>query len=320
MAKIDVKDYEGVGQIPSIFSMYLPDVADDYPHLRVLSADMSYGARLERFKALYPQQFINVGIAEQNLIGVCAGLSAEGYKCVAIAQATFITMRCFEQVRQYLSYMGYPIILIGINSGLSMQFMGNTHYAIEDLSIMRSIPNLLVLAPSDSAEAVKAFDYALKADRPVYIRLNGCPDRGTVWTEDFDYNLKGKIIKDGTDMTILSVGSMVPVALEAAQTIEEKGLTVRVVDMLSVSPFDKDVVKNCCKSRLMVTIEEHYITGGLGSAVAETISEGNSIPLLRLGIGDRYSVVGDYDFLLEQHRLTAPQIVEDILEKYSKLS
>ena len=171
MEKLDLKSYQGLGQTGAVFSMYLLDIIEDYPYLKILTADMSYIAKLERFKALYPNQFINVGIAEQNLLGVCAGLTSEGFKCVALAQASFISMRCFEQVRQYMSYMGYPIILIGLAGGFQLQFMGNTHYALEDLALMRSISGIVVMSPADAGEAVKCFQESLIIDQPVYIRL-----------------------------------------------------------------------------------------------------------------------------------------------------
>jgi len=158
---IPLNSLAGIDQIGAIFEMYLPDMIEQYPQLKILTSDVGYIARIDRLKALYPDQFINVGIAEQNLVGVSAGLTSEGFKCVAFAQAVFMTMRCFDQVRQYLSYGEYPIVLVGLGAGFMMQFMGNTHYAMEDIAIMRSLPGMVVLSPADASEAVKAFDAAL---------------------------------------------------------------------------------------------------------------------------------------------------------------
>ena len=202
----DINSYTGIGQIASIFGMYLPDIIDDHPNVRILTSDMSYGARLERFKSLYPELFINVGIAEQNLIGVSAGLASEGFKCVALAQATFISMRSFEQVRQYLSYMHSNIILVGLSAGFALQFMGNSHYSIEDIAIMRSLPNLVVLSPADASEAVKAFAAALQINAPVYLRLTGEASTPLVYKEDYSFSIgKSNVIRAGQDITIFAL-------------------------------------------------------------------------------------------------------------------
>jgi len=315
---LDFSIYEGQGQIASIFNLFLPDVIQDYPNLKILSSDMSYGARLERFKAFNQEHFLNVGIAEENLIGVSAGLTSEGYKCVAIAQATFITMRCYEQVRQYMSYMGYPIVLVGLSAGLIMQFMGNTHYAIEDMAIMRVLPGIEVLSPADSVEAVRAFEYAISSNKPVYIRLTGSADTPQIYNEYGVYTPnKANILKEGEDVTIFTTGVMTSISLEAAKVVEQQtGYSVRVIDMHSIQPLDKEAIVKCRNSKLVVTVEEHYITGGLGSAVADVFMERpNSPRLVKLGIENKYSSVGDYGFLLQQHGLTPEGISQNILKE-----
>lgn len=321
MEKIELGSYAGLGQAGAVFSMYLPDIIEQHPNLKVLTADMSYIAKLERFKALYPEQFINVGIAEQNMLGVCAGLTSEGYQCVALAQATFITMRCFEQVRQYMSYMQYPIILIGLAGGFQLQFMGNTHYALEDIALMRSIPGIVIMSPADAGEAVKCFQAALTMNRPVYIRFTGDASN-SVYAEDFPYQCgKSVCLKDGNVVTVFATGSMVSPALKAAQILEEqKELSIRVVDMHTIAPLDIDAITKSKDSRLVVSVEEHHINGGLGSAISDyTSSLGSYPPLLKLGVGDDYSEVGDYEYLLKQHRLIAEMIAEDIYKKYQTL-
>ena len=319
--KLDFSVFEGQGQIASIFSLFLPDVIQDYPNLKILSSDMSYGARLERFKAFYPEHFLNVGIAEENLIGVSAGLTSEGYKCVALAQATFITMRCYEQVRQYMSYMGYPVVLIGLSAGLIMQFMGNTHYAIEDMAIMRVLPGVEVLSPADAGEAVRAFEYAISANKPVYIRLTGSADAPLVYKDYGTYNPnKANVLKNGDDIAVIATGSMVAQSLEAAKIIEqESGKSVRVIDMHSIQPLDKDLIEQCRKCDYVVTVEEHYAAGGLGSAIADVLTEKpNSPRLVKMGIDNKYSVVGDYGFLLQQHGLTVEGISQTIIKELEK--
>lgn len=319
--KLDFSIYAGQGQIASIFNLFLPDVIQDYPNLKILSSDMSYGARLERFKAFNPECFLNVGIAEENLIGVSAGLTSEGYKCVALAQATFITMRCYEQVRQYMSYMGFPIVLVGLSAGLIMQFMGNTHYAIEDLAIMRVLPGVEVLSPADSVEAVRAFEYALSSNKPVYIRLTGSANDPLIYNEYGVYNPnKANILMDGEEISILATGAMVSITLEAAKVVEQQtGHTIRVIDMHSIQPIDKVAIERCRNSKLVVTVEEHYTTGGLGSAVADVLMvKPNSPQLVKFGIDNKYSIVGDYEFLLKQHGLTPESLSQAILKELNK--
>ncbi len=313
----DFTTFAGQGQIASIFNLFLPDVIQDYPNLKLLSSDMSYGARMERFKALYPEHFLNVGIAEENLLGVSAGLTSEGYKCVALAQATFITMRCYEQARQYMSYMGYPIVLVGLSAGLIMQFMGNTHYSIEDMAIMRVLPGVEVLSPADAVEAVRAFEYALSSNKPCYIRLTGSADSPLIYNQYVSYNpYNANILKEGKDVSIIATGALVNQALESASIIENKtGKSVRVVDIHSIQPIDKEIIDICRTCRLIVTLEEHYVTGGLGSAVAdELIKKPNAPQLVKIGINDRYSIVGDYHYLLEQNGLTTEAIVRKVCE------
>ena len=321
MEKIELGSYARLGQAGSVFSMYLPDIIEQHPNMRVLTADMSYIAKLERFKALNPDQFINVGIAEQNMLGVCAGLTSEGYQCVALAQAAFISMRCFEQIRQYMSYMQYPIILIGLAGGFQLQFMGNTHYALEDIALMRSIPGIVIMSPADAGEAVKCFEEALTLNRPVYIRFTGDASN-IVYTEDFPFECgKSVCLKNGSDVTVFASGSMVETALKAAQILEEQeGLSFRVVDMHTIAPLDKDAITKSKESKLVVSIEEHHINGGLGSAISDYTSLlGKFPPLLKLGVGDDYSEVGDYEYLLKQHRLIPEMIAEDIFKKYQTL-
>lgn len=320
--ELDFTAFEGQGQIASIFNLFLPDVIQDYPNLKILSSDMSYGARMERFKAFYPEHFLNVGIAEENLIGVSAGLTSEGYKCVALAQATFITMRCYEQVRQYMSYMGYPIVLVGLSAGLIMQFMGNTHYAIEDLAIMRVLPGVEVLSPADAGEAVRAFEYALSSNKPCYIRVTGSADAPLIYNHyDAYFPSKANTLREGDDISIIATGAMVSVALDAASIIaQQTNTSVKVIDMHSIQPLDKSAIEECRRNKLVVTVEEHYVSGGLGTAVADVLLEKSQAPqLLKIGIKDKYSVVGDYHYLLNQHRLLPELIAEDINKKIKLL-
>ena len=298
------------GQSGSIFGMSAPEMREKYP-LKILSADMSVPAGLDRYKGMYPDDFYNVGIAEQNLIGMSAGLASEGFKVVAEAQAAFITMRSFEQVRQYMGYMEFPIIAVGINAGFALTYFGNTHYAIEDISLMRSIPNMTVLSPADAGEAVKCFEAALALNKPVYIRLTGGLQCPIVYKDDFEYKIgeATKVADYGASITIFATGSMVYQSLKAAEILAEKGRLCRVIDIHTLKPFDCGIIERYLGSKLIVTVEEHSVIGGLGSIVSEYA---DYVKILNIGVEDRFSKPGDYEYLLEQNGLTAEKIADRI--------
>jgi len=316
----DVNAFAGIGQSTSIFGASLIENIEKYTNIKVVTSDMALGASLDRFKHLYPDSFYNVGIAEQNLVGVASGLASEGYKVIAVAQAAFISMRCFEQVRQYLGFMKSNVILVGLKSGFMLKFYGNTHYATEDLSLMRGIPGMTVLSPADAGEAVKAFEAALQVDGPVYIRLTGETDGSMVYKEDFSYVIgKSNVIQDGNDVTIFATGSIVQQTIQAVHILEARGISTRLVDFHTIKPIDIDIINDSKNSKLFVSIEEHNVIGGLGTAISEFISGFSGFPqLLRLGVKDDFSSPGDYDYLLTQNRLIPELIAEDILNKYKQ--
>lgn len=298
--KVNFKLMSMAGQGGSIFGISLLELMSQRNDLMVLSSDMSTPAGLDKFKATYPDYFMNMGIAEQNMIGTAAGLAEEGYKPICVAQACFITMRSFEQVRQYCGYMQIPMVIIGIGSGVSLQYMGNTHYAIEDLALMRTIPGMEVIAPCDSYEAVLAFEYAVNSKHPVYIRLFGGTAIPAVFSEEKEFKC-GKAIKmrEGKDVQIIATGSMVGNALKVAEDLSLQGIDASVVDMHTIKPLDAAVIE--LDKKLIVTIEEHNVIGGLGSAVADSLSQYTNHPkLIKLGINDRYVSVGSYKYIIEQ--------------------
>lgn len=311
--KVNFKLMSMAGQGGSVFGISLIELMNQRNDLMVLSSDMSTPAGLDKFKAAYPDHFMNMGIAEQNMIGTAAGLAEEGYKPICVAQACFITMRSFEQVRQYCGYMQIPMVIIGIGSGVSLQYMGNTHYAIEDLALMRTIPGMEVIAPCDSYEAVLAFEHAVNSNHPVYIRLFGGTAIPAVFNEEKEFK-GGKAIKmrEGNDVQIIATGSMVGNALKVAEELVTEGIEGSVVDMHTIKPLDKDAIE--LNKKLIVTIEEHNIIGGLGSAVADALGQYASHPkLLKLGINDRFVPVGSYKYLLQQCGLDIESIKNEII-------
>lgn len=304
------------GQGGSMFGVLLPKLAKENENINVLAADMATPAGLDKFKSAYPDRFFNLGIAEQNMIGVGAGMTDEGKTIISVAQACFITMRSFEPVRQFCGYMNSKQILVGLSSGYGLTFFGNTHYALEDIALMRLIPGMNVIAPCDALEAMKALDAAVKQNNPTYIRLFGGTGTPVVYENpDFDFQI-GKAIKlrDGDDIQIIATGSMVAKALTAADNLKEKGIGAEVLDMHTVSPLDTEAIRK--DVRAIFTVEEHRAAGGLGEAMASFIATQGSYPKLTiLAAQNAFSKVGDYNYLLDENGLSAEKIQQRIEEQ-----
>ncbi len=293
-------------------------LAEKLDNLMVLSADLGNSSGLDRFKATYPDKFLNIGIAEQNMIGVAAGLAKEGSVVFASSFAPFITMRAAEQVRMNMGYMDLNIKTVAIGSGVSMSFLGNSHFGLEDASIMRSIPNMTVVSPADCAEIVKTVFAAAEYPHPMYIRLTGAVGFPVVYEDDYDFQIgKAVEIKNGTDVSIVATGSMVYESLEAAKILEEAGISVSVLNMHTIKPLDTDALDILIKKgKTIFTIEEHSITGGLGSAVAEYVSSKPNSPVVnRIGLPDEFVITAEYRYILEKYGLVGIQIANTIKEK-----
>lgn len=315
ITRISARTCSMLGQRGSIFGQAVLEAAKEDEKFILLTADLATLSGMTKYIDKYPNQFYNIGIAEQNMIGISAGLAAEGFHPCATTYATFITMRSCEQIRHFCGYMKEKIIVVGSGAGLSQGFAGNTHYTIEDLAVMRSIPNITILSPADAASAVKQFELARKASNAVYIRLTGNLNCPMVYKEETDFEIgKSKLLKEGSDVVIYAVGTMVSAALKAATLLEEKGVSSTVYDMFTVKPIDREAVNDCKSYKLAVTVEEHNKMGGLGAAVAEVMTEQVGLPkLLRCGIHDSFDLACDYEGLLVQNRLTPELIAEDII-------
>ena len=284
-------------------------------NILVLTADLRNFSGLDRFSSTFPDRFINVGIAEQNMVGVAAALENEGFSTFATTYSTFASARSADSVRVNMGYMGLGVKLVGMGAGFSVGLLGATHMGIDDIGIMRSIPNLTIVSPADCAETVKAVLALASFPGPVYLRLGGGVPHAVVYKSDYEFNIgKGVHLRSGTDVTIVATGAVVAQSLEAAKQLDEEGISVGVVNMHTIKPLDTDLLDVVIdSSELIVTVEEHNVIGGLGSAVAEHLSSKKiNIPQLSLGIMDCFPHPGDYEFLLEQAGLTAPKIASSI--------
>jgi transketolase len=303
------------------FGMALLEEAKKYPKLKVLTADVSTSAGLERFRKNIQNQYLDVGIAEQNMMGIASGLSSMGYDVVTTTFAPFQTMRCLEQIRVNMGYMGQKVVMVGLASGLVLGTLGNTHCCFEDLGVLRSIPNIAIISPADSGEVGKALSAAVQYPTSVYIRLMAGGNCPVVYQEDYEYIIGKAILlrdvpPDIKNITIYAIGTMVSVALQVGELLKEKGIFARIVNMHTVKPIDQDEIHFACKiSQKIVTIEEHNIYGGLGTAVAEVMATTNHSPQqLRIGLPDAYGHGGEYKDLLKEYGLTAESIVQTIVD------
>ena len=294
------------------------DLAKEIDNLMVLTCDVSTSAGLDRFRKTCPDKYLDLGIAEQNMIGVAAGLASENFNVITTTFAPFQTMRCCEQIKVNLGYMGQKICMVGIASGLALGTLGYTHCCIEDVGILRSIPGMIIISPADSLETVKALESAVKSENPTYLRLTGSSNNPIIYNKDYEFKIgKSITLREGKDITIFCAGAMVYQSLEVAKILESKNISTKVVNMHTIKPVDKMAIEEACDSNLIVSIEEHNVIGGLGSAIAEHKSSIKKSPKqLFLGVKDTYSKGGDYKFLQDKHRLTADKIVEDILYTY----
>ena len=296
------------------FGLAALEIVKEIENLIIMTSDVSTSAGLDRFRKTYKDNYVDIGIAEQNLIGIAAGLSSENFNVITTTFAPFQTIRCCEQIKVNLGYMQNKICMVGLASGLVLGNLGYTHCCIEDIGILRSIPNINIVSPSDSLETIKSIYAALNDDRSTYVRLTGGSNNPIINKEDYKFEI-GKSIKlrDGKDVTIFCSGACVFNALEAAKLLEKEKIYVEVINMHTIKPIDKESIKKSLEKKLILTIEEHNIIGGLGSAVSEVLSNYTNRPKhIFLGINDYYSKGGSYEFLKEKHGLDIKSIIDNI--------
>ena len=265
----------------------------------------------------YPENVVDVGIAEQNLIGASAGLQNEGFNVYAVTYATFLTSRALDQIRVNLGYMGLGVKLIGEAGGMCDGNFSATHMALEDISNTRNIPNMRVITPADGMELVKTLIALKDAAYPAYVRMTGRFPIPVIYREDYDFEIgKAVTLREGKDVVILSNGTLLGDVLKTAEMLAEKGVDCKVINLHTVKPLDEETLRAVAGYRLVVTAEEHMLYGGLGSAVAEFYAQEPVRPrMLMLSVGTQYPKAQEYDDLLKTCGLTAPQMAESILAK-----
>ncbi|MEA4900991.1 transketolase family protein [Desulfitobacterium sp.] len=283
------------------------------PDIIVLEADLSKSTKTAEFSKHYPERFFNMGIAEANMMGTAAGFATTGKIPFASTFAVFATGRAFEQIRNSIAYPKLNVKIAATHAGITVGEDGGSHQAIEDVAIMRALPNMTVLVPADGEETRQAIYAAAKYQGPVYIRM-GRLAVPMLFDENYTFEIgKANVIREGSDVTLFANGVMVSAALEAAEELAGRGIQAAVVNVASVKPLDQETIVRMAKATgAVVTAEEHTIIGGLGSAVAEVLAENVPTPMVRVGIKDSFGESGRPYELLEKYGLTARHIVEAV--------
>lgn len=290
----------------------LVELGRQYNDVVVLDADLSKSTKTADFAKVFPERFINAGIAEQNMIGMAAGMAATGKVAFASSFAIFATGRAFEIIRNSLAYANLNVKVCATHAGVTVGEDGGSHQSVEDIAIMRCVPNMSVVVPADGTSTRKAVEAIYHRPGPVYLRL-GRPSVPILYDDNMDFRVgQGIELRNGTDATLIACGIMVAKCLEAADRLQEAGISVAVIDMHTIKPIDRELI--ICKARetgAILTAEEHSVLGGLGSAVCEVVCEEFPIPVHRMGLNDVFGQSGSPDELLDYYGLTVEKIIEN---------
>lgn len=290
------------------FGAALVEIGKTNDKLMVLDADVSSSTRSGLFGKAYPDRFFNMGVAEANMVDVAAGMATCGYRPVVSAFAIFLALKATDQIRNVVCYNKLNVIIAGGYSGLSDSFDGASHQSITDLAIMRAFPNLTVLVPAHADDVTAILKQALEMDGPVYIRM--CRNPSPVLNKKPFIIGKAEVLREGQDVTIGACGITVPMALDAALALAEKGIETEVLDMGSIKPLDREaVLASVEKTECFLSVEEHSIHGGLGSAVSELLVRNKPVPMDFVGIDDCFTESGPYDELMTKYGISVPAIM-----------
>lgn len=297
----------------------LAELGESHSEIVVLDADLSGSTKTSDFAKKFPQRFFNVGVAEQDLMGTSAGLALAGYTVFASTFTIFATGRAWEIVRQSIAYPKLNVKVCSTHAGITVGEDGASHQAIEDIACMRVIPGMKVLVPADAMETTQMVDFLAKDKGPAYLRL-GRADVDSIFGDDFRFELgRGHILCEGTDVCFFVTGFVTKAALDAAVVLKERGISVTVVSLGSIKPIDSDlIVRMAVKHKVLFSIEEHSVIGGLGSAVAEVLSEREPRRLYRLGMQDEFGQSAPYKTLLKHYKLDADGICTSVLERWTR--
>lgn len=306
--------------IRAVFGKTLAELGKTNPNIVVLDADLSCSTQTQVFAKEFPDRFFNCGIAEQDMVAVAAGLASVGKIPFAASFAMFATGRTYDQIRNSVCYPEFNVKIVGTHGGVTVGEDGASHQALEDISLMRGIPNMAVIVPADCRECEQVIKFASENYGPMYIRIprtNVCD----VFDDNYEFDFcKAHLVEDGTDVTVITNGETLAEVIEASEILKTQGYSVQIVHVPVVKPLDGatiiDLVK---KTKFVMTVENHSITGGLGSAICELLAEYYPVPVHRLGVNDTFGQSGKWDFLLDYYGLTSQKLVVSIkryIDKY----
>ena len=290
----------------------LMGLAKDDKNIYVLTSDSRGSASMTNFANEFPKQFVEVGIAEQNLVGIAAGLATTGKKCFAASPACFLTMRSIEQVKVDVAYPNTNVKLIGISGGVSYGALGMSHHSLQDIAVMRAIPNIDIFLPADRFETEKLVRELVKYDKPAYIRIGRNPVDDVYESTDFDFEIgKANVMREGKDITIIATGETVKPAIEASDELKELGIKCRVLNMHTIKPLDEEaIIKAAKETGNIITVEEHSIYGGLGAAVSEVVVQNAPVPMKIVGIKDEAAITGTSKEIFNYYGLSKENLVK----------
>ena len=302
------------------FGEAVTELAAEYPEIVVLDADLAAATKTGIFKKAYPDRFFDCGIAESNMIGIAAGLSTCGKIPFAASFAMFSAGRAFEQVRNSVGYPHLNVKIAGSHAGISVGEDGATHQCCEDIALMRTIPGMVVLNPSDHYEMKAAVRAMVEHNGPCYIRLGRLAVETVNHNDDYKFELgKGITLREGTDISIIATGLLVQEAVKAAETLAGEGINAEVINIHTIKPIEEELIlATAKKTGCVVTCEEHNVIGGLGEAVSAVLSEKCPTPVTRIGVNDCFGHSGPAVELLKEFGLSAEHIVEVVKEKLGK--
>lgn len=289
-------------------------------NILVVTSDSRGSASMTEFAKELPEQLVEVGIAEQDLVGISAGLASSGKKPFAASPACFLTMRSIEQVKVDVAYSNTNVKLIGISGGVSYGALGMSHHSLQDIAVMRAIPGMTIILPADRHETRMMMEALLRYDGPAYVRIGRNPVEDVYENTDFEYEIgKAVTLRDGKDLTIVATGETVKIAVDASEVLKAEGISCRVLDMHTIKPFDDEaIIKASKETGHIISIEEHSIFGGLGAAVAEVVVQNNPVPVKIIGIPDEPAIAGTSAQIFEHYGLTSAnlcKVSKDMLSK-----
>lgn len=293
-----------------VISDVLSRVAEVDKDIIVLASDSRGSASMTSFAEKYPQQFVEVGIAEQNLVGIAAGLASVGKKPFITSPACFLTMRSIEQVKLDVAYSQMNVKIVGISGGVSYGALGMSHHSLQDIAVMRAIPGISIIIPADRYETEKMMSSLLDYEGPVYVRVGRNPVEDVYSDLNYNYEIgKAVVMRQGNDITIIATGETVKIAVDASDKLKEEGIGCRVLNMHTIKPLDEEaIIKAAHETGRIITIEEHSIFGGLGAAVAEVVVQNKPVPMKILGIPDEPAIAGNSKQIFDYYGLSVSNL------------